>query len=211
MKLSALLIFLAAFAASPALSQDKAHDILDKVAANTKEMGAVKIIFTYSMTNEEAGINESYRGEILAEGEKYRLRITGQEIISNGENTWTYIPDAQEVQLNDAAEDGNEFNPSELLTNYKENYEASFVEEKTLNNRSMAVLKLIPLSAGDFEKAHLTVDLVKNEIFRLTIFDGTDNQYTYEVEELLPGISLNGDEFTFDKDKHPEVDIIDMR
>jgi len=195
----------------PAVSQEKAQSILDKVATKTSEMGAVKIIFNYSMTNEEAGIDESYQGEILTREDKYRLKISGQEIISNGEKTWTYIPDAQEVQVNDAAAGSNEFNPTSMLQNYKEKYDVAFLQKKTINNRDMAVLKLTPANPDEFEKAHLIVDLVKDEIFRLTIFDGTDNEYTYEVVELLPNIGLSGNEFTFNPEEHPDVDVIDMR
>jgi len=207
-----LLIMMTTFVMSAtSQNQKKAHKILDKVAERTREMGAVKIIFTYSMENPEQDINESYKGEILTKGSKYRLKISGQEIISNGETVWTFIPDAQEVQVNDAGADANEFNPSVMLSNYREKYEAAFVEDSYINNREMAVIKLKPKNPDEFEKAHLTVDKVKNEIYKLTIFDETGNQFTYEVVEMLPDVGLRGDEFVFDSEKHPDVDIIDMR
>lgn len=207
-----LLIFMTSFVmAASSQNQEKAQNILDKVAENTKKMGAVKIIFSYSMENPEQGINESYKGEILTKGAKYRLKISGQEIISNGETVWTYIPDAEEVQVNEAGEDANEFNPSVMLSNYQEKYTTTFVKDTSVNNREMAVIKLKPQNPEEFEKAHLTIDKVKNEIYKLTIFDETGNQFSYEVVEMLPDVGLRGDEFTFDPEKHPNVSVIDMR
>lgn len=196
---------------SPVAGQEQAEEILDKVAQNTKEMGAVKILFTYSMTNEEQGINESYEGELLSKGAKYRLKITGQEVISDGEKVWTYIPDAQEVQLNVADQGSSSFNPTSVFNDYQQKYDVSLLEKKTIKDREMAVLKLVPKNATAFKKAHLIVDLSKYELYSLSVFDEIGNKFTYQVNELLPDVGLQGGEFTFDTEAHPDVDLIDMR
>ena len=199
------------FTSTPTLSQEKGKKILERVAENTRNMGAVKILFTYSMTNEEQGINESYEGELLSKGEKYRLKITGQEVYSNGETIWTYIPDAMEVQVSTAEQGSGGFNPTSVLTDYEDKFEVKLLEEKTIENREVAILKLTPKKEEQFKKAHIVIDKAKDELLSLTIFDEIGNEFTYKVEELLPNIGLQGNEFKFDESQHPDVDVIDMR
>ncbi len=196
---------------APAISQNQGEKILDEVAENTRNMGAIKILFTYSMTNEEQGINESYKGELLSQGDKYRLKITGQEVYCDGETIWTYIPDAMEVQVNDAGQDAGGFNPTSVLTDYEEKFEVKLLEEKTRGNRELAILELTPKQDEQFKKAQIVVDKSKDELRSLTIFDEIGNEFTYKVDELLPNIGLKGNEFKFNEAEHPDVDIIDMR
>lgn len=211
MKTLIFILTLLTFTPTPALSQEKGKEILERVAENTRNMGAVKILFTYSMTNEEQGINESYNGELLSKGDNYRLKITGQEVYCNGETTWTYIPDAMEVQVSAAEQGGGGFNPTSVLTDYEDKFEVKLLEEKTKDNREIAILKLTPKKEEQFKKAHIVIDKAKDELVGLTIFDEVGNEFTYKVEELLPNVGLQGDEFTFDESQHPDVDIIDMR
>lgn len=211
MKTLLLLFTFLTIATVPAVSQDKGEKILEEVAENTQNMGAIKILFTYSMTNEEQGINESYKGELLSQGDKYSLKITGQEVYCDGETIWTYIPDAMEVQVNEAGQDAGGFNPTSVLTDYEEKFEVELMEEKTRGNRELAILELTPKQDKQFKKAQIVVDKVKNELRSLTIFDEIGNEFTYKVEELLPNIGLTGNEFKFNEAEHPDVDVIDMR
>ncbi len=194
------------------VQETKAENILDKVASKTTSYNTVKIIFSYSMDNEEQDIHENYRGEIISKGDKYRLKVAGQEIINNGKKVWTYIPDAQEVQLNNVSEENTRFNPTQLIRNYKANYETELIEKTKEQNRKLAVIKLIPKNENEtFKRAHLVVDTTRDEIYKLIIFGDMGNKFTYTVEELLPNISVPEDSFRFSKENHPDVDIIDMR
>lgn len=205
------LFIITTFILAPAKSQDKAEKILSDLAYNLEQMDAMKIIFTYSMVNEAEDIHESYQGELLSQGEKYRLKITGQEVISDGQSVWTFIPEAEEVQLNEVENSEGGFNPVTIFDDYKSKFTSSYLKEITENNRSMAVIELQPIGEEQFSKAQITVDISKNELYSLSIFDEIGNTYTYQVKELLPNIALNGDEFTFNQEKYPDVEIIDMR
>ena len=110
------------------LSAQNAEKILEDLSAKTNSYSNIKTTFTYKMTNQEAGINEVTNGTLMVSGEKYRLNIAGQEIISNGSTLWTYLPDSDEVQINDVTEDVG-FSPSELLSSYNEEYEAKMQED----------------------------------------------------------------------------------
>jgi len=191
---------------------DTGEEILDQVAEKTASYNTVKIIFSYSMDNEEQNIHENYKGEIISKGDKFHLKVAGQEIINNGKKVWTYIPEAKEVQLNSTSEENTRFNPTQLIKGYREKFKAEFLRNITEKNRELAVIKLIPKNANErFEKAHLIIDKTRDEIYKLLIFGEMGNKFTYKIEELLPNISVSENTFRFNKKKHPEVDVIDMR
>lgn len=200
----------------PALAigqQNSSTEILDQVVEKTQSYNVIKIIFKYAMDNKDQEIHESYKGEIISKGNKYRLKVAGQEIINNGEKIWTYIPDAKEVQLNEVTENNTRFNPTELIKNYKKEYKTRFIENVTEKNRELAVIELVPKDNNEntFKKAHLFIDKTRDEIYRLKVFGEMGNEFTYTVEELLPNISVQENTFHFDKENHPDVDVIDMR
>jgi len=83
----------------------KAKSILDEVSKKTKTYNAMLVNFTYTMENKKEKISDSQSGELLLSGEKYRLKIAGQIIYSDGKTMWTYIDEAQEVQINEKEEE----------------------------------------------------------------------------------------------------------
>ena len=100
------LIFLAAvisslcFYSAKAQDDSKAKTILNDLSASLKSYGLIKIDFSSKMENKTNNTNESKDGTIWLKGEKYRLEISGQTVICDGKTVWTYIKDANEVQIN---------------------------------------------------------------------------------------------------------------
>lgn len=51
------------------------------------------------MESPTAGINETSEGEIIVQGPKFNLKLSGQEIINNGTTVWTYLKESNEVNI----------------------------------------------------------------------------------------------------------------
>ncbi|HAH57210.1 MAG TPA: gliding motility protein, partial [Bacteroidales bacterium] len=80
----------------------KAQTILDEVSARTKSYKTIRIEFEYTMVNKAQNINDSFKGVLISKGDRYKLTFSGQDIISDGKTSWTYLKDANEVQINTA-------------------------------------------------------------------------------------------------------------
>ncbi len=189
----------------------KAQKIIEKTITQIKSYNTIKIIFDYVMTNEAEGINESFKGEILSQKEKYRLKVAGQEIYCNGAKRWTYMPDAEEVQLNNVSLDGEAegaLNPLQLLDNYAKKFKVTLQKSQAKHE---AIVKLMPKEEEMFKKALITINTQKNEPISFSMYDEVGNIFTYKIVELIPNIALKGNEFTFDTKLHPDVEVIDMR
>ncbi len=193
-----------------AQTQGEAKKIVNETIEQIKSYHSMKIIFDYLMTNESEGINEKFKGELLSQKDKYRLKVAGQEIYCNGEKQWTYLPDAEEVQLNNVVKDEDEgsLNPLELLDNYDKKFKVVLQKSKKKNE---AVILFQPKEEEMFKKALIVINKQKKEPVSFSMYDEVGNMFTYKIVELIPNVALKGHEFSFDIKAHPSVEVIDMR
>ncbi len=198
---------------SSAQSRDKqASEILNEVTAKTLAFDVISLDFSYRMENAEANINEATTGTALLSGDKYRLDIAGQTIISNGETIWTVIPDAEEVQINDAANGDEIFTPTKMLTNYNEEYKSKLIPRITsIHGKNVHALELTPNVRKSFDKVNLYIDSDLMQLFVIEIFDQSGSKYTYKITRFDTDIEPDKTKFEFDEDEFPGYYMIDMR
>jgi len=191
-----------------AQNDKKATAILDEVSAKTKLYKTIKIDFTYAMDNAKEKIHDKFKGTLISKGDKYKLTAAGQDVISDGKTMWTYLKDANEVQINNAAEDDDSFTPTKLLSGYGKDYKSKFIEEKGNNQ----VIELYPLKKGKtFTKVQLTIDKSKKQISKFIIYDRNGSTFSYIVDKFVSDQPIADNVFTFNKADHPGVEINDMR
>jgi len=193
------------------ISAQNAEQILEDLSTKTNAFENIKAAFSYKMINEEAGIDEVTNGSLLVSGEKYRLSIAGQEIISNGQTLWTYIPDSEEVQINEVSEESG-FSPSKLLSSYNEDYQAKMQKDITKEGILCYQLKLKPKKEdSNFDYVILNIDKEQLQLMAFIIYDFDGNIFSYEINQFITNSDISEDSFNFDASQYPNVEVIDMR
>ena len=187
------------------------EEILKQVSEKTKSFSSIRISFTYNMDNPSAKVHESETGVLLVKGDKYRLDIAGQKVISDSKTSWTYIAEANEVQINTVEEDENALTPTRLLTSYSEDYKSRLVNEKTKDGRIQYVIELKPNADKTFTTVELYIDKELFRITRIAIQDKSGNTFTYLVNKFEPNVAVQETDFTFNAKDYPGVEVIDMR
>jgi len=200
------LTFLFVFSLS-AQSDKKAQSILKEVSATTKAYKTIRIEFTYKLENTAQKINDSYKGVLISKGDKYKLTVSGQDVISDGKTVWTYLKDANEVQVNSVGEDDDSFTPTKLLSSYTENFKAKLLKETPTEQ----IIELTPTQKKNFNKVKVTVDKAKKTISSISIFDKNGSVYSYIVNKMDVNQNFYDTMFTFKPAEHPGVEVIDMR
>jgi outer membrane lipoprotein carrier protein len=191
-----------------AQSDSKSTAILDEISAKTKLFKTIKIDFTYAMDNDKEKIHDKFKGSLISKGDKYKLTAAGQEVISDGKTMWTYLKDANEVQINNAGENDDSFTPTKLLSGYSKDYKSKFIEEKGTDQ----IIELYPLKKGKtFIKVKLTVDKTKKQISKFVIYDRSGSNFSYIVDKFITDQPIADNVFVFNKADHPGVDVNDMR
>ncbi|MBV6484653.1 MAG: Outer-membrane lipoprotein carrier protein [Flavobacteriales bacterium] len=189
----------------------KAKSILDNLSKKTKAYTSIKAEFLLTITSKKDGVNESQSGSIQLKGNKYNLSIKGQEVISDGKTVWTYIKESEEVHINTISSDENDgtFSPNKLFTLYETGFKYKYVEEK--NNIHSINLYPKDASAKSFHRIALFIDKLKNEIKEVKVYGKDGSEMTYKIKAFTTNSALPDSLFTFDKTKHPKVEVIDLR
>ncbi len=195
-----------------AQTDKKAKDILSGVSAKYKSYKSLKADFTYTLDNPQEKIKESQSGSIVLMGNKYRITIAGQEIISDGKTSWTYSKEMNEVQVNTVDPNEEGIKPSEIFTMYENGFLYRFVSEKVVGGKTEQSIELTPADKSkDFFKIVLTIDKHAKQIMKTVIFDKNGNRYTYAIKTFTPNPAVNDAYFSFDAKKYPGIEVVDLR
>jgi outer membrane lipoprotein-sorting protein len=208
-----LLLAVLIFTGQISFSQAKKNpeEILKQVSEKTKSFSSIRINFTYNMDNPSAKVHESETGVLLVKGDQYRLDIAGQKVISDSKTSWTYIAEANEVQINTVEDDDNALTPTRLLTSYSEDYKSRLVNEITKDGRIQYVIELKPNADKSFTTVELNIDKELYRITRIAIQDKSGNTFSYLVNKFEPNVTVKDTDFTFNAKDYPGVEVIDMR
>ena len=178
--------------------------IIDKL----KSYDNVEIVFDYNMINTEAGIYETMDGIGYLQGDSYKLKIMGQDIICDGTTIWTYNADAEEVMISEVDKSDGSGSPLAILDSYYDNITAKIVDESG-TTKKIEVKSLI--SNENFDRIIVSIDTNTSEIKDLHVFDKNKNEFVYVITKFVTNQQLPADFFTFKESDYPDAEIIDMR
>ncbi len=212
-----IIILLTALISIQAFGQDedkgdkKSNEILDRLTAKTEAYKTIRVEFAYKMENTDAGIDERTDGTLIIEGDKYRLNIAGQIVICDGTTVWTYIEDAEEVQINSVDESEETITPGKLLTSYNKDYRSKFIKEDFMYGTTVNIIDLTPIEGKSYYKVRLVIDKEKDQLHEITIYDKNGSTYSYIINKFEPNVEVPASTFTFNKAEFPDAEVIDMR
>ena len=89
--------FLNSFCQSNEIEQIKCKDILQKVSSSFQKNTSSKFNFKLEISSED--INEIQNGFAFIKDEKYYYKTEEREVISDGINIWTYLPEDNECYI----------------------------------------------------------------------------------------------------------------
>lgn len=190
----------------------KASQILNAVSAKYKSLKAVKAEFTVRVENGQNTTNDVQTGTLFVKGNKYKVQLKNQEITSDNNTVWTYLKDANEVQVNTYDPDENSITPSEIFTIYEKDFLYAFIEEKKVNGKVIQFIELTPHDkAKPYFKIRLGIDKSSKTVQSAVVFDKNGNRYTYEIKNFVSNPTLEDAFFSFDTKQHPGVEVVDLR
>jgi outer membrane lipoprotein carrier protein len=212
-----LLLCLAAICmiCQPALAQNdaKAKAILDATTKKINGLKSLKANFALSLTGGKGKVNDSRKGTIALKGQKYRVVLSGQEIICDNKTIWTYTKDAQEVQISNYNPAEHTMSPAKLFTNfYDKEYGYSYKGERKEQGKNCDVVELTPNDRSkSFQKIELMVDKSTSLIVGGNIWEKNGNKYQYAITGFMANANVPDSDFTWDPKAHPGVEVVDLR
>ena len=198
--------------AAKAQGDAKAKSILEAVTKNASGLKSLKANFSLKMLNSAGKSVQSAAGIFYMKGEKYRVELPKQDIISDAKTVWTYSKDAAEVQVSNYNPTEQTLSPAKLFTNfYDKEYTYSYKGTKKVGSKTCSVIELLPISKNkQFTKVELDIDN-KNMIASGVVYDKNGGKVQYNVSNAVPNAPVSEAQFTFDARKYPGVEVVDLR
>ena len=194
--------------------REQAEKILNDLSELYQSYDVIKADFQFILETreEEDPYREERKGEITMKGEKFKLDLEGQTITTDTETMWTYVKEANEVQVTNYDREEIEFHPKEIFRIYEEDYKYIYQGSDVSEGNVLDVVELTPKDKDDdIFKVRLYIDRSSGRIERSIVFEKDGMKYTYEILSMNTDAELTSEYFSFKEEDHPEVNIIDLR
>lgn len=208
--ISLLLMSLAGFSQTDAA----AIALLDEVAAKADKYTSLKIDFTMSIENLQSKKRETHVGSASYKAGYYKLDIMGQVVYSDGKTNWTYLKDAEEVNITGNADNqAAMMNPKTLLKDYKTNFKVKYIADKFEANRPLVEIDMFPkvIEGKKYSKITLKIDKTKKQIYSVRYVGKDGVSYLIDISKFTENAAVSDAEIKFSNSLYPGAEVIDMR
>src|SRR3989337_3240859 len=103
--------------------------------------------------------------------------------------------------------------PQKLFTNFYENDFYSVMNGvKKIGARSIQEIEMTPKDKSKpFHKVYLQIDKNAKTIYSTKVLENGGNRHTYTLSTMKTNATLAANQFVFDKNKYPGVEVVDLR
>ncbi|MBT6235705.1 outer membrane lipoprotein carrier protein LolA [Bacteroidia bacterium] len=206
-------LILSAPISSVSESQDsRSTALLNKLSKTYKSYKSVKAQFTVNIRNKQANTSVKQSGTLYQKGKKFRVNMSGQEIFCDGKTIWTYLEDANEVQISKFDAKSMDINPSEIFTIYEKGFMHKYAGQVTNGTKTLDVVELTPIDKNKgYFKVKLGIDKLANKVKEMSVFSKNGLITTYVISKFEPNVNINDSYFKFNPKDKPGVIEIDLR
>ena len=184
----------------------KAKALLDEVSQKAKSSDNISIDFKYVLDNAAENIKQETRGDVVMQGDKYRLNILGATRIYDGKTLYSISPDDEEVTIStENPDDENSITPSKMLSFYEDGYTYKMDIIQDVKGRKIQYVKLTPMdSNSEIKNVLLGIDAQTKHIYNLIEIGKNGTKTTLTVNSFKTNEPISKSLFTFDKNKYKD-------
>ncbi len=192
----------------------EAKKVLDKIRKKYEAYKTIEASFT--LTIEVLGQpKEVQKGTISQEGDKFKLEMDQQVIVSDAKTTWVYLKKNNEVQVNNADpnSDNGFLTPKELLKRYqKGDFLYAITDKVTEGGKVLTQIEFKPKDKNsEYSKLRLSIDEKAGTIQSIKAFGKDNSRYSFIISRLSSNKTFAAGTFSFDTKKYPGVRVEDLR
>jgi len=189
-------------------AQNKAKTLLNKVSEKVKSYDNISLDFKYVLENLSENIKQETKGDVIMQGDKYRLNILGITRLFDGKSMYSISTEDEEVTITSNIDDeNNSITPSKMLSFYQneEEYTYAFDIEQNINGRKIQYVKLTPIdSNSEIKSVLLGIDSQTKHIYNLIQLGKNGTKTTLTVNSFKTNEPLSKSLFTFDANKYKD-------
>ena len=191
-------------------SDPQAIKILDRFSFYALKAPSVSMEFRMITTDLTENTSDTLDGSIILCKDKYKLILSDNITLFNGETIWNYLPAENEVTITRPDNKDHSFqnHPSEIFNMYKSGYKSRLIEEKTDSD----IIDLYPEDIkSDLVRVRLSLNKSNLNLQSLEYKRRDGMIITLHIREYNLKLKPDPDTFVFQADKYKGVEVNDMR
>ena len=160
--------------------------------------------FTLLYYNAANDVTDKQSGEIILNGNKFRMTLGGNETKFDGKTQWMFVSEFNEVSITEpTADELKEISPLTMIEYYVSKDRISEGEDGEIN--------FYPTDPKDSEYFRIELRINKSNLpSKLTIYQNNADRITL-VWDSLSKTKVDDSYFYFDTTKYPNVEVNDLR
>lgn len=195
-------------------SDPAAKKVLDRVRKKYDGYKSLEAAFTLSSEVPDQP-KDVQKGTIGQQGNKFRLDMDGQIIVSDGKINWVYLKKNNEIQIDNAdPNDDNGFlTPKDLLRRHeKGDFLFAITDKISEKNRVLTQIEFKPKDkSSEYAKLRVSIDEKTNTIESIKAFAKDGSRYTFQITRFTPNKTFGAGYFQLDPKQFPGVHVEDLR
>ncbi len=190
-----------------------AREILDQMAEKNQNYSTIETTFELTIDNHQSNTKSHIDGSLTVKGDKYVLDIPGSTTYFDGETIYSYVKDANEVNISQPSEeDDSAITPNKMFGSYSEGYKLRWMDEVKVDDVTCNQIELYPIErGGNIARIRIEIDKETHNIKRL-MQQGKDGIcYYVDILKFVINKEISDTKFKFYEANYPDVEIIDLR
>nr|WP_245243827.1 outer membrane lipoprotein carrier protein LolA [Mariniflexile gromovii] len=204
MKIKNIILALVITTSLTGFAQNKAKALLNQVSQKVKSYDNISIEFKYVLENTAEKIKQETKGDVVMQGDKYKLNILGVTRLFDGKKLYSISTEDEEVTISTETNDEEgAITPSKMLSFYEDGYTYAMDIEQNINGRKIQLVKLTPIdSKSEIKSILLGIDTQTKHIYNLIQIGKNGTKTTLTVNSFKTNEPLSKNLFTFDVNKY---------
>jgi len=190
-------------------SKQEAKTLVESVS---KRYSAYKTLTTDFVLQQDGKILQ--KGTLILENAsgKYKIKINGQTLLSDGKTQWSILEEVKEVQITDVAGMDGQISPKNLFSFFRKGYSMALGTDEKSGTKTHKVVVLTP---EDKTKSHSKIELriqkETSQLDQISVFEKSGDTYSYVLQNQLPNKSVAKETFMFKKENYVNYELVDLR
>lgn len=205
------MLFILSFSLFSQSKDTTAKHILWLVSNKTKSYKSYKIEFLIKFETNKKILKETKEGTVIIKDNKYKLSLDDQIIFNDGKTLWTYLPEQEEVTIQNFKESDKSFTPQKIISGYTKDFTPKLIKEYNENGKNYMTIDLTPIKSQSYYKVRLIINKDQLQIKSSVFYEKDGSKYRYEFNKVTANVTVNDSDFVFNLKDYPRVEVIDMR
>lgn len=209
--LISFIIFFSGHAFSQSSTQSKS--LMDKAYALYEASNGVKLSFKSTLIDKDGTSFAPQSGTAFLKGNQFKLEMESMDIWFDGTTQWVWLKDVNEVNISTpTGKEVASVSPIALLGMYKTGFVLKSPSPTTINGKSAYKIEMSPVSRnGDFQSITAVIEKESGHIIHATVVMTNGMKNLIDISDYNTNHQFNNALFKFDKSKHPNAEVVDLR